>query len=157
MYSSSSWSSCLLAQTGLALCVKVLKTLYFAEILWQLSQWRSCTPWWEGRCTTSPRPSRRQCASGSMIHSLMGTLAGSNCPTFGIRSCMTPLSFISSHTFAAAPYNGHTPSKPKVGRGHTAYFTSTSLVNIALHHGVPSPFGTMSLPLIRHWCHLWYI
>ena len=41
MYSSSFCSSCALVQTVLALCIRVLKTLYLADRLWLLFQWRN--------------------------------------------------------------------------------------------------------------------
>ena len=44
-----------------------------------------------------------------MIHPLTGTLANSNCPTFEMRSCQTPLSSIWSNIFSVAPHSGPTP------------------------------------------------
>ena len=89
-----------------------------------------------GREGTSLEPSRRLCVSGSVIHPLTRTLASTNCPTFEMRSCITPLPQSQVTPIQLCPTMGSNPPHHRE-RGLTACIAPTTLVSMVLHKGMP--------------------
>ena len=62
-----------------------------------------------------------------MICPLTGPLDNSNCPSFGMRSCITPLPSISSNILSVIPHNGTTTLLPRRRKGpHNLHYTKNT-------------------------------
>ena len=93
-----------------------------------------------------------------MTFPLTGRMANSNCPHLGGGPAKQPKP-PSEVTFSQLPPAvGPKPPSATQGWGHTVCVTSTIVVSIVLHQGVPKalhpPLGTM-FPVVHQWCHLW--